>query len=164
MSGEDKIKKKMGRPVKLTEAKAKKMCELAAEGKTDVQVAEILNVSEPTIYNWQRKNEDLLLSYRAAKHKANEMVEASLFQRAMGYQHEAEKIFFDSKSLSTIREKYTEHYPPDTAAMQFWLKNRDPDRWKDKTEVKTEGEIKTITETPAEQLQRIKEMLKDDTK
>jgi hypothetical protein len=28
---------------------------------------------------------------------------------------------------------YVEHYPPDTTAAVFWLKNRQPDKWRDKT-------------------------------
>ena len=27
--------------------------------------------------------------------------------------------------------RYIEHYPPDTTAALFWLKNRRPDRWRD---------------------------------
>ena len=30
-----------------------------------------------------------------------------------------------------IEHKYIEHYPPDTTAALFWLKNRRPDRWRD---------------------------------
>ncbi|MHB1956052.1 MAG: hypothetical protein ACYCOU_20160, partial [Sulfobacillus sp.] len=26
------------------------------------------------------------------------------------------------------------HYPPDTQAAMFWLRNRQPERWKEKTE------------------------------
>jgi hypothetical protein len=29
---------------------------------------------------------------------------------------------------------YTEHYPPDTAACLFWLKSRQPDRWRERIE------------------------------
>jgi hypothetical protein len=30
-----------------------------------------------------------------------------------------------------VEHKYIEHYPPDTTAMIFFLKNRRPDRWRD---------------------------------
>ena len=35
---------------------------------------------------------------------------------------------------------YTEHFPPDTAAAFIWLKNRQPDRWRDKKEVHETGD------------------------
>lgn len=31
--------------------------------------------------------------------------------------------------------EYIEHYPPDTTAAIFWLKNRQPAKWRDKKEV-----------------------------
>jgi hypothetical protein len=33
-----------------------------------------------------------------------------------------------------VTVKYTEHYPPDTTALVFWLKNRQRGRWGDKVE------------------------------
>lgn len=47
----------------------------------------------------------------------------SLFHRGIGYSHKAEKIAFD-KEGNVLRAEYVEHYPPDTASMIFWLKNR----------------------------------------
>jgi hypothetical protein len=32
-----------------------------------------------------------------------------------------------------ITTKLTKHYPPDTTAAIFWLKNRQPGKWRDKT-------------------------------
>ena len=34
-----------------------------------------------------------------------------------------------------IRVKTTKHYPPDPTSMIFYLKNRRPDRWRDKQEL-----------------------------
>ena len=56
-------------------------------------------------------------------------MEASLYQRGIGYSHEAEKILVVDKQV--VREKYVEHYPPDTTAGVFWLKNRRPHLWRD---------------------------------
>jgi hypothetical protein len=35
----------------------------------------------------------------------------------------------------------TQMTPPDTTAMIFWLTNRMPDKWKNKQDVRAEGEI-----------------------
>lgn len=48
----------------------------------------------------------------------------------MGYTHPATKFFQAGGSI--LREDYVEHYPPDATSMIFWLKNRQPDKWRDK--------------------------------
>jgi hypothetical protein len=56
----------------------------------------------------------------------------ALFQRAIGFSHEVEKVVQSGGKPVTV--KYTEHYPPDTTALVFWLKNRQRGRWRDKVE------------------------------
>lgn len=34
-----------------------------------------------------------------------------------------------------VRVQTVKHYPPDPTSMIFWLKNRQPQDWRDKTEV-----------------------------
>ena len=70
-----------------------------------------------------------------AKEVADERVGRALYHRAIGYSHPAVKIVTvalgNNAGSKVVREEYTEHYPPDTAAICFWLKNRQPDRWRD---------------------------------
>ena len=58
-------------------------------------------------------------------------VERSLYQRANGYNYEAVKIFMPAGSKQPVVVHYIEHIPPDVTAGMFWLKNRDPDNWRD---------------------------------
>jgi hypothetical protein len=61
-------------------------------------------------------------------------VERSLFERAMGFEHASEKVFCNAKgevSRADTRVKYA----PDTQAAIFWLKNRQPKKWREKLEV-----------------------------
>ena len=37
--------------------------------------------------------------------------------------------------------EYIEHYPPDTTAAIFWLKNRQPGKWRDKKEVENQVKL-----------------------
>lgn len=134
---------KPGRPSLFTEIVAKKIVELFEEGKTDEKVAEIIGVSSQTIRNWRKGNKEFLWAVNEAKQKADEIVEASLFQRAAGYTHQAEKIHFD-KDGGVHRAEYREHYPPDATSMIFWLKNRKPAEWRDRVELVHEK--KGITE------------------
>ena len=56
----------------------------------------------------------------------------------------------------TGRLQFIEHYPPDTTAAIFWLKNRQPEKWRDKKEVDANvdlgDELESLTD---EQLQAI---------
>ena len=54
-----------------------------------------------------------------------------LYERANGYNYEAVKIFMPAGSEQPIVVHYVEHCPPDVGAAFIWLKNCDPDRWRD---------------------------------
>jgi hypothetical protein len=58
-------------------------------------------------------------------------VERSLYQRGIGYNYEATKIFMPAGSKQPVVVHYLEHVPADVGAAFIWLKNRDPDRWRD---------------------------------
>ena len=57
--------------------------------------------------------------------------ERSLYERANGYNYDAVKIFMPAGSKQPVVVHYTEHCPPDVGAAFIWLKNRDPERWRD---------------------------------
>lgn len=109
-----------------------RIASLAHEGKTVEQIADIIGVSKRTIYNWMGAHQDLLHAMRAGRQTADELVEASLFSRAVGYSHPETKLFQCDGSI--LSEKVERHYPPDTTAAMFWLRNRQPARWREKTE------------------------------
>ena len=59
------------------------------------------------------------------------IVERSLYQRANGYNYEAVKVFMPAGAKEPVVVHYTEHCPPDVGAAFIWLKNRDPEHWRD---------------------------------
>jgi pyrroloquinoline quinone (PQQ) biosynthesis protein C len=124
---------KRGRKSGFSEALQSRIVALVEEGKTLEQVGEVVGVSRQTIYNWLGQHKDLLYAVREARQVADELVEAALFSRALGYSHPEEKLFAH-EGLVVDRQSVTKHYPPDTTAAMFWLRNRQPDRWKEKTE------------------------------
>jgi len=117
---------------------AEKLCKL---GATDAEVAEFFGVTETTINNWKKSHPEFFESLKKGKILADANVAERLYSRAMGYSHDAEKIFNSDGII--IRAEYIEHYPPDTTAAIFWLKNRQPKKWRDKIEqgfTNTDGE------------------------
>ena len=58
-------------------------------------------------------------------------VRRSLYQRANGYNYEAVKIFMPANRSKPVIVPYLEHVPADPGSAMFWLKNREPDQWRD---------------------------------
>jgi len=132
------LKRKVGRPSIFDEVVAKKIIEMAGEGKTDKQIAEMLGVTPQTILNWKKGDREFFWSLKDAKALADQAVEASLYHRASGYSHPEEKIHVDKGVVTKVDT--IKHYPPDAASAIFWLKNRQPDKWRDRIEHKIESE------------------------
>lgn len=104
---------------------AKILCEL---GATDQQLADAFGVSTVTINAWKAEFPEFLNSLKVGKEPADDMVERSLFQRALGYSHPEDDIrVIDGQIVITPTIK---HYPPDTTACIFWLKNRRPEQYR----------------------------------
>jgi hypothetical protein len=66
---------------------------------------------------------------------ADQRVERSLYQRAVGYNYESVKIFMPANRSKPVYAKYIEHVPPDVTACIYWSKNRMPDRWRDQQNI-----------------------------
>lgn len=115
-------------------------------GATDPDLAKMFGVAISTVRDWAVRHEEFAAVLKVGKGEPDDRVEKSLYQRAIGYSFEAEKIFL-GKDGSPVRVPYIEHIPPDTTAQIFWLKNRRRDEWRDRQEItgKDGGPIETKT-------------------
>lgn len=134
-------KNPVGRPAKYKPEFARmayEACRLT--GAIDTDLCAIFDVSEPTLNAWKKDYPEFIKSLREGKEIFDtNLVEASLRERATGYSHDDVHI---SNYQGTITQTaITKHYPPDATSAIFWLKNRDPDRWKDKQEVEHSGNM-----------------------
>lgn len=137
-----------GRPSLYQPEFAKQAEKLTVLGATDVELADFFEVDVRTIYRWKHEHEEFCQALNAGKEKADERVENSLYQKAVGYTFESEKIFNHQGEI--LRAPIYEHVPPDTTAAIFWLKNRRPDVWRDKQEMEHKGQIVTIAKDAAD--------------
>lgn len=127
-------KKKLGRPSKFTQEVRNKVIELAGKGLTDEQIGQIIGVSRQCIVKWRQDNWDFNVTVREAKLFADMQVEAALYKRATGFKEKIKRQKLDKfGNVHTIEEEVT--YAPDTVAASFWLRNRQPEIWREKTEV-----------------------------
>lgn len=133
-----------GRPTKFNDETFQKIIELARQGKTEKEIAEIIGVSQQTLINWKWKDLEFLYSFREAKQEADQIVEAALFRRATGYSHPETKIL-TTQDGGVVVEEVIKYYPPDSTAAKFWLMNRKARDWKEKTEVEQTVEVKGVS-------------------
>lgn len=140
-----------GRPSKYKPefvAQAEKLCKL---GATDAEMADFFQVTISTLSLWKVKHAEFSDALKLGKEVADRRVEEALYNRALGYSHEETDIrVIEGKIMATPMIK---HYPPDTTAAIFWLKNRRPDEWRDKRDIEHSGAIK-LEELTDEELER----------
>lgn len=122
------VKNKTGRPSKRTPDLCAKIHLLSRRGFTDLEIAGVVEIDEQTITNW-KKDPEFFGFLKTSKKFADAIVERSLYERAVGYDHPEEKIFCHEGGI--VRAETTKHIPPDVVACIFWLKNRQREEWRE---------------------------------
>lgn len=79
----------------------------ARDGLTDEQIARNMGINPATLYEWKKKYPEIAESLKRSKDVADRQVENALFENAIS---------------------------GNITAQIFWLKNRKPDKWRDKQE------------------------------
>lgn len=152
----------------------------ARDGLTDEQLAERMNITPSTLYEWKKRYSEISESLKRGKEIVDIQVENALLKRALGYAYNEDKYISVPMDLAEYDEKLTqylnlyrfehpeatdselmlvrEQFPktkevlaerkvkevvPDTTAQIFWLKNRRPDKWRDKQDMELSGEVKS---------------------
>tara|TARA_R110000868_G_scaffold290612_4_gene550821 strand:- start:235 stop:789 length:555 start_codon:yes stop_codon:yes gene_type:complete len=126
-------KSTVGRPSTYREEYAAQAKELTERGLTHWEIAQFLGISRGTLYAWKGSIAEFSDAISKHNESSNDRVEVSLYERAVGYSYESEKVFQFQGDV--IRAKTVEHIPPDPGAAMMWLKNRRADGWKDKSSV-----------------------------
>lgn len=122
-----------GRPTKYKPEYCEQAQKLVMLGATDVQMADFFEVSISTFYLWKVQNPEFSDALKQSKEQKDAMVEKSLYERAVGYTCRETKVFNQNGEI--ITKDVDKHYPPDPTAQIFWLKNRQPEQWRDRREL-----------------------------
>lgn len=129
---------KIGRPSSFHSYMIEQVYKLALLGATDPQLADFFDVTRATINNWKNDYPEFLDALKRGKGEADAKVAEALYHRALGYSCPDLKVTVhkskDGKGgfkTEIIETPYVKHYPPDTTACIFWLKNRQRQDWRD---------------------------------
>jgi hypothetical protein len=122
-------------------------------GFTDVKLAKLLGVSKSTINLWKKGHPEFSDSVRRAKDQFDSCeAETSLLKLVMGFRYtvttkEARPIIIkDSEGNETIigdklmvTKEVIKFIPPNERSVRFFLKNRNPKRWRDTKAIEVTG-------------------------
>jgi len=106
---------------------------LARDGLTDKQIADRLGVARSTFDEWKKRHPGFKEHLMAGKKEPDDLVEKCLFQRATGYNYVEERVLINEGKPVVV--KVMKHEPPEKTSMIFWLKNRRPNKWRDKHDI-----------------------------
>lgn len=127
-----------GRPSKYKQEYANQAYKLCLLGATDKSLADFFEVDEATINRWKDAHKEFCESLKRGKQIADATVAEKLYNRAIGYQHpEIITASFQGQITDTL--EVVKHYPPDTTAGIFWLKNRQSQQWRDRNQTEISG-------------------------
>lgn len=136
----------LGRPTKYKEEYNEQAYKLCLLGATDAKLADFFDIAESTLYEWKLEYPDFSESLKKGKLRADSEIAEGLYNRAKGASINTQQAIkikdsqFNSEGRKVSEEERVEvvgllqEVPPDTAAAIFWLKNRNPEMWRDKRE------------------------------
>lgn len=103
----------------------------ARDGLTDEQIAGNVGITATTLYEWKNRFPEISEALKKGKEIVDIQVENALLKRALGYEYMEERVEISEKDGRKVIQT-TKTVPPDTTAQIFWLKNRRPDKWREK--------------------------------
>ena len=112
----------------------------ASDGLTDEQIAGNIGINTSTLYDWKNKFPKISEALKKGKEVVDIQVENALLKRALGYEFQETRVEKSDKDGTKIIQTL-KHIPADTTAQIFWLKNRRPDKWRDKPEMPGDSDM-----------------------
>ena len=143
-------KRPRGRPTKYKQAFVDRVEDFALVGMSDDEIAGALKVDTATLYRWKASYPDFCESKKRGRDRYDsEVVERALQPRAAGYDYTEEVMPRDGPAV--INKRF---HGSDAAAI-FWLKNRQPERWRDRVEHDVRAAVLTAEVTDTEKARLI---------
>ena len=100
-------------------------------GDSAGRIAEKIGISKKKLESLAKSEKALYEALRYGREQTDAMVEESLLKKALGFYVSEEKRVVKSNGQEEITT-VSKEVPPDVTACQAWLKNRCPDKWRDK--------------------------------
>lgn len=115
----------------------------ARDGLIDTEIAVRMGIAVRTLREWKTAHPEIGTALKKGKEVVDFGVENALLKRAMGYDYMEERVEIDCNGNQKTTQ-IMKHVPGEPVAMIFWLKNRRPDKWRDKPMPTAKGDEVTI--------------------
>lgn len=103
----------------------------ARDGLTLDQIAANLRISKTTLFKYRDEHNELSDALKSGKEEADTHVVNALYKSATGFYYNEDTVTHQGDVVSVRKFQ-----APNTTAQIFWLKNRRPEQWRDKQELK----------------------------
>ena len=125
----------------------------ARDGLTDEQIAHNMGISRSTLSKWKTEYKSISDTLKKGKEVVDYIVENALFKSACGYEYDEvtrEPLYdgdgrkllgSDGKQIVATTKIVTKQVSPNATSMIYWLKNRKPDKWRDRVVTDTDKEV-----------------------
>lgn len=115
----------------------------ARDGYLEKHIAKMLGVSLTTFYKFKSEKSELANALKVNKEIADIEIENALRSRALGFEYKEKTTITEALPDGTIvrykEKEITKRVLPDTTAQIFWLKNRQPAKWRDAWKIQLTG-------------------------
>lgn len=140
-------------------------------GVSNEEIRKNLGIGKTTWYKYVNEHIELSELLKKTREIVDAEVENALLKKALGFRVTVKKTFKvknieynkqgkkikEEEELKTVDDEL--YFPPDLGAQCFWLKNRNPEEWRDKrAEVVEEGEEEAVI-----QLTKVEEEEEDES-
>lgn len=149
----------------------------AREGLIEEEMCKRLGIAMSTFQAYKNQYPELMDTLKKGKEYVDYMVEDSLLKRALGYEYE-EKTYetmkvpeiqiVDDEEIQTYRieevltKNVVKQVAPDVTAIIFWLKNRQPDKWRDKQNIEHSGQVNKTVDLTGLSIEELRRLAKLD--
>lgn len=146
----------MGRHTKYSDDMPELVEKYAREGMIEKDIAKMIGVSLETFGQYKKRFPAFLDALKAGKQVIDHQVEMTLLKSALGYEYIETKRITEPDGKVRIEET-TKMQQPSVTAQIFWLKNRQPDNWRDVAKFEILSITKALSEAHSRSLKEAQE-------
>jgi len=145
--------------MKYSEELTEKICKYLKRGNTITTTCQAVGISKETFFQWMKKP-DFYDSIKKAMAIPDKKVENALYKSAiMGHRYKEKEykgVAVGEKVKMILVKTVTKIIPPNVTAQIFYLKNRQPEEWKDRHDLDLSGTVnfKVISAVPRSKKRR----------
>ncbi len=129
----------------------------AKMGMIDTEICTQLGISKTVYYEYQQKYPEFAEAIKRGKKPINELAEEAFLKNVLGFEYEEKQseMNVDKDGNATVAKvrTITRHFRGDTTAQIFFLKNRMPEKYKDRQEVAVDLKANSIEDMSPEEIE-----------